>query len=131
MISEQDQRLASMTLSSCKALAAKLTAANTNPTLTFSERSILDDFGKLFFNYRLDELEALSVNYDLTREDLGKLICLLVLEQARTEPIDVQRARDRRSGSERRTSTDRRVNYDPYYAPERRSTSSKDRRKPA
>lgn len=131
MISAQDQRLASMTLSSCKALAAKLTAANTNPTLTFSERSILEDFGKLFFNYRLDELEALSVNYDLTREDLGKLICLLVLEQARTEPIDVQRARDRRSGSERRTSTDRRVNYDPYYSPERRSPRSKDRRKPA
>jgi hypothetical protein len=51
-----------------------------------------------------------------------------VLEQARTEPIDVQRARDRRSGSERRT-TERRVNYDPYYSPERRA--SKDRRKPA
>lgn len=128
MISVQDQRLASMTLANCKALAAKLTAANTNPTLTFSERSILEDFGKLFFTYRLDELENLAVNYDLTREDLGKLICLLVLEQARTEPIDVQRARDRRSGAERRT-TDRRVNYDPYYSPERRA--SKDRRKPA
>ncbi|MDB5082278.1 MAG: hypothetical protein JWP00_4202 [Chloroflexi bacterium] len=128
MISTQDQRLASMTLANCKALAAKLTAANTNPTLTFSERSILEDFGKLFFNYRLDELETLSANYDLSREDLGKLICLLVLEQARTEPIDVQRARDRRSGSERRTSTDRRVNYDPFYGPERRG---KDRRKPA
>jgi hypothetical protein len=128
MISVQDQRLASMTLANCKALAAKLTAANTNPSLTFSERSILEDFGKLFFTYRLDELESLAVNYDLTREDLGKLICLLVLEQARTEPIDVQRARDRRSGAERRT-TDRRVNYDPYYSPERRA--SKDRRKPA
>jgi hypothetical protein len=130
MISAQDQRLASMTLGSCKSLAAKLTAANTNPSLTFSERSVLEDFGKLFFNYRLDELETLASSYDLTREDLGKLICLLVLEQARTEPIDVQRARDRRSGVDRRGVTERRVNYDPYYQPDRRK-SSNDRRRPA
>ena len=69
MISAQDQRLASMTLSSCKALAAKLTAANTNPTLTFSERSILEDFGKLFFNYRLHR-EALSI-VDAVSHDRG------------------------------------------------------------
>ena len=130
MISAQDQRLASMTLGSCKSLAAKLTAANTNPALSFSERSVLEDFGKLFFNYRLDELETLASSYNLTREDLGKLICLLVLEQARTEPIDVQRARDRRSGADRRAMPERRVNYDPYYAPDRRK-SSNDRRRPA
>ena len=129
MISPQDRRLASMTLANCKALAAKLTAANTNPTLTFSEKSILEDFGKLFFNYRLDELESLASQYDLTREDLGKLICLLVLEQAKTEPIDVQQVRDRRSGTDRRTQPDRRVNYDPYYSPERRK--GPDRRRPA
>jgi hypothetical protein len=130
MISAQDQRLASMTLGSCKSLAAKLTAANTNPALTFSERSVLEDFGKLFFNYRLDELETLAASYDLTRADLGKLICLLVLEQARTEPINVQQARDRRSGVDRRTATDRRVNYDPYYQPDRRKSGA-DRRRPA
>lgn len=98
--------------------------------ITFSERSVLEDFGKLFFNYRLDELETLAASYDLTRADLGKLICLLVLEQARTEPIDVQRARDRRSGVDRRALPDRRVNYDPYYQPDRRKSGT-DRRRPA